>query len=126
MTTTNLEGMAMTYVHLSDQSVKMAMASLGNRKVVIAEPKLVSKTCWRCSFNEIAPDRERCPRCAADLVNPLAQHDKIEQERKDYAALQKKMEQIEDISGKMLQFMQVVKKKDPKLYGEFETIVADG
>jgi len=116
---------AMCYVHINDQAVKSALLKLGNKKVIVPEPKLVPKICWRCEY-EMTPDRKICPQCAADLENPVAKHDKIEQEKKEYATMKAKMEQVEAISGKMLQFMQVVKKKNPKLFAEFENIVADG
>ena len=46
------------------------------------------------------------------------------QQKAEFEKLSAKMAQIESINGKILEFLQVVKKKDSKLYGEFETIVA--
>ena len=103
--------MAMTYVHINDQAVKSALLKLSGRKVIIPEPKLVPKVCWRCGYNEIAPDRLICPKCCADLDNPIAKHDAKEQEKGGHGKAHNKLENA------LLNLSQLLEEKQRKEIG---------
>jgi len=96
--------MASIYTHLNDQAVKDAIAKLGKREVKIAEPRLISKICWRCKFDN-EPDRKYCRRCTADLVNPITQYTTKE-------GIDERMQRLENAIELLYQHLDLKTKKE--------------
>ena len=117
--------MASIYVHLSgknlDDAVKKANGIITNGEP--EAPKLTIKRCFKCHTNN-SMTAKHCVNCGMELMSGEESIASAIQQREDFEKLQAKMAQLERINGPIVQFLQIVRKKDKKLYAEFEELAA--